>query len=226
MSSFPTLGSLAAEVQLNLGNRSDIASRVNGWLADAYIDLGSALPFPTLEITLNDQFTQGIDIANYPADLRAVKTITLQTTVSGSNTVRIWRRDIRVIRRYSLAQGQPAIYAPYGLGIIVRPVPDRQYQFIWDYWQQPQITTDQISTNILLPQDWIEILKLSATLRGHIGLFERDKAGELRQLLFGDPKHPEENPGLIKQKLLQRTAENVDSEFSIRPRIRRFTSTI
>jgi hypothetical protein len=105
----------------------------------------------------------------------------------------------------------------------VRPVPDQAYPFVWDYWQLPQLAAPVEGTQVLTPLDWDEIIMLMATLRGHIGLLERDKAAELRTLLYGDPTD-QSNPGLIKKKLLIHAAENVDSDFAIRPKVRSYTS--
>lgn len=217
---------------LNLGNRADLNSgasptRVQQWIKDAYIDLCMSVSFEELQFSLNDIFQPGVDVYNYPVDARAIVTLSLNPSVQGNvNTSQpIKRRDIKVVRRYSnTSQGVPAIYAPFNRQIIVRPVPNLAYPFIWDYWQLPQVDpNDAMLTIVLTPLDWNEIYVLMATLRGHISLLERDKASEVRMLLYGDPKNMEE-PGLIKRKLLIHTAENVDSDYAIRPRTRPYTS--
>jgi hypothetical protein len=220
------ISDLSQDVLYNLGNRADLStgtpSRIDKWIWDAYLDLGKAYPFEELEKTKDDAFVGNVDTYNYPVDARAIITISY-TTASGSQQPVI-RRHIRILRRYSsVAPGPPAIYAPFGRQILVRPVPDQFYNFKWDYWQLPQAAGVLADTVVLLPEEWIkDVLVYEATMRGHAQLFERDKAAELRQLLYGDPEDPT-NPGMIKRKLLTRAAENVDSDFAIRPRKRNYS---
>lgn len=231
-----TLGDLAPDVVLKLGNRTDLntgtnPTRVIKWLWQAYKSLTMSYPFEELELTYEDAFIQGQDIYPYPADARAIITLSYKP---GSNpqvlSQPVRRKHIRVIRRYSSTlQGPPSIYGPFNRTVLVRPIPDQTYPFFWDYWQLPQpfdpadfTTLDQ--TVVLIPLDWQEeVLEYYATMLGHMDLLERDKAGELRQLLFGDPKDPSA-PGIIKKKLLIHAAENVDSDYSIRPKVRAYSN--
>lgn len=220
------LNDFVVPVTLNLGNRSDITSRVQQWVLDSYIDLCMTVPFEELQFSFNDIFSPTIDTYAYPADARAIITLSLNPSIQGNvNTSQpIKRKNIQVVRRYSNnAPGVPAIYAPFNRQIIVRPVPNLAYPFIWDYWQLPQIDpADPMQTLVLTALDWNEIHILAATLRGHLALLERDKAKEVHVLLYGDPKNVE-NPGLIKRKLLIHAAENVDSDYAIRPRLRPYS---
>jgi hypothetical protein len=213
-------------VQLLLGNRVDLAARISQWLAFAYIDLGMSYPFEELEASLPDSFVSTIDTYAYPSNVRAIKTISM-TIGQGQQPVK--RRDIKIVRRYASAiPGPPSIYGTVAKSILVRPVPDRAYSFIWDAWLLPVV--DQTSTatinssSILLPLDWMEILQYMAALRGHISLLERDKAQEIHVLLYGDPKN-QELPGLIKHKLLIHAAESYDSDYAIRPKNRAYSHT-
>ena len=113
---------------------------------------------------------------------------------------------------------------PFNRKILVRPVPDRTYAFKWDYWQLPQISANITDTPVLTPADWDDIIQYIATLYGHMSLMERDKANELHILLYGDPKN-QEQPGIIKTRLLIHAAESYDSEYSIRARVRRYSHT-
>lgn len=221
------LNDFVSEVTLNLGNRTDIAPRVSIWLRDAYIDLTMTVPFEELQFTFDDIFQPTIDIYDYPTDARAIVTLSLSPSMANPSTSQpIKRRNIQVVRRYSTSMnpGVPAIYAPFNRKILVRPVPNLAYPFKWDYWQLPQIDpTNSLDTIVLTPLDWNEIITYMATMRGHLSLLERDKAAEIHTLLYGDPKNVDE-PGLIKKKLLIHAAENYDSDYGIRPRVRPYTS--
>lgn len=222
------IGDSVATVTLNLGNRSDLAARVSQWLAYAYIDLGMSYPFEELEDSVDDAFQPGIDVYDYPATARAIKTLSMSF---GAGLIQpIKRKDIKVIRRYTTTQqgGPPTIYGTRAKQILVRPIPNQSFPFIWDVWNLPAV--DQTSTSsinaspVLLPLDWVEIMQYMATLRGHIALLERDKASEIHQLLYGDPTD-QTQPGLIKTKLLIHSAESYDSDFAIRPKNRAYSFT-
>jgi hypothetical protein len=223
-----TIGDSVATVRLNLGNRSDLDVRISNWLAHGYQDLGMSYPFEELEQTIDDTFLPNIDIYNYPDGVRAIKTISMTPFANQQQPVK--RKDIKIVRRYNTTSqtGPPSIYGPFNRTILVRPVPSQAFPFKWDVWMKPSIDfTDTASINasiVVLPDDWIEILEYMATLRGHIGLLERDKAGELHTLLYGDPTDVSQ-PGLIKTKLLIHSAESYDSEYGTRPKIRAYSHT-
>lgn len=219
------IGDSVATVQLNLGNRSDLASRISQWLAYAYIDLGMSYPFEELEDSVDDFFLPNIDVYDYPVTARAIKTISLTLAQNSQQPVK--RKDIKVVRRYNTTSqtGPPAIYGTRAKQILVRPVPNQQIPFIWDVWNLPAVDQTDTGTinasTVLLPLDWIEIMQYMATLRGHIALLERDKAAEIHTLLYGDPTDNTQ-PGLIKTKLLIHSAESYDSDFAIRPKNRAY----
>lgn len=229
---YQTINALVNEVTLELGNRSDLAiipsgqtiSRVVLWIKEAYLDFAMSYPFEDLESTVPDQFVPNIDTYAYPDSARAIKTVNGQNADGTMFPVK--RKHIRVVRRYTTnvnANARPAIYASYANTIIVRPIPDISYTLLWDVWMKPQFTTDVISTQILLPDDWIELLRMASVMRGHNYLLERDKAREIYIALYGDPTK-RNRPGLIREKMLKSAAENVDSEYAIRPMPRVYTS--
>jgi len=231
-----TIADRTTRVMLMLGNRSDLVTsptpaagdRIVGWVQDAYTEIAMGYPFEELEDSIPDQFVTSIDTYNYPTAVRAVKTLT--GVKSDGTTWPIWKRDIRVIDRYSSTTnvGPPSIYAPFKKQIIVRPVPDTVYDFIWRVWLKPSFADDIVSTELLVPDDWLEIIDYAAALRGHTELLERDKAAEINRLLFGgfNPGTGKPMPGLIRQKMLLFTAESVAAEYPIQPRVRRYTNTL
>jgi len=173
------------------------------------------------------QFTPGTDLYPYPSDCRGIVTLTI--VQPDGTTLPIRRRNIKVLRRFTTISGSwgpPTIYASFGRQIYVRPVPDQGYNFYWDYWMYPTLTqpwANVANTPVMVPPDWYEIVRFAAVMRGHMALLERDKAAEIKQLLYGNPDDPNAPPGLIKAKILQKASENVDSEFAIRPLTRRYT---
>jgi|SRR5919108_1253570 hypothetical protein len=216
-----TIDDRVERVRFLLGNRTDIDSKIIAWLGDAYLELGMSVPFEELEETENDNFIVGTGAYDYPDDARAIKAL---TGFVNSAPYPIQKRDIRVISRYmTTTEGVPAIWAPYSGQILVRPVPNDTYDFTWRFWIKPILDTPTEDTELLLPDDWTEVLDYMAAYRGHMALGEPQEAQAIAMLLHGDPKHAN-MPGLIKTKLLRREAENVVSDFALVPRVRPYSN--
>jgi hypothetical protein len=94
------------------------------------------------------------------------------------------------------------------------------YNFTLDYWQKPQQDPNDIgATELLVPDDWLEVVDLGAMMRGHISLGERDKAQEIQQLLFGFtvPTSGKFTPGLMATMYNRRQAEAPGMDYNIQP---------
>lgn len=219
---------------LELGNRTDIdngvPSRLDKWYRDSYIELCMNVPLETLEISSPDQFVQGTDTYDLPNDARLPKCITLNTSdgdfsQADTSVITLDYKDINYIRQMtSQSPGPPAVYTLYGNQLIVRPVPDKQYSIIWDYWQLPQISDPVADTPLDVPLDWLEIVDMGALLRGFKALLERDKARELQELLYGF-KTPAGKvvPGYITYRQTQQQAGSEWENYGLAPRNRRYT---
>ncbi len=221
-----TIGDLVPKVKLKLGGRTDINARITEWLMDAYREIAMAYDFETLETSTSDICSPGSDTYLYPPQARALKSVVL---MNGSTPVPIRKKNIQVVRRYQTGNpGLPALWAPFGNSYILRPAPNKGYPILLDFWRKPDFGDETEATVnavlVELPDDWIEILKLSATERGHAGLIEFDKSQAIHQVLHGDPDPNKGNPGLLKQHGSRNNAENQISDYGFRPRIRRYTS--
>jgi len=226
---FPILGSFIPEVRFNLGNRTDLDDKISLWLRDAYYEIAMGYPLETLELTVENATVAGIDTYDYPDNARGLKALTL---MNGRQPVNIVKKNIQVVRRYQInTPGIPSIWAPFGNSFIMRATPNGNYPLIIDYWQTPNIAPDESDTGIIndtetqLPADWFEILKQSATQKGHNDLQEADKAQAVRQMLNGDSNSSKGWPGMIKERLNRNASENSLSDYGLRPRVRRYTST-
>jgi hypothetical protein len=109
--------------------------------------------------------------------------------------------------------------------VVIRPIPDQGYPMRWRIWLKPNIKDPVETSELAIPDDWLEIIDYGAKMRGFADLLERDKAREIWVLLYGDPKK-KDAPGLIKQKMLLKQAEAEDDNFAIQPRIRRYANVI
>lgn len=221
----------AATVQLMLGNRNDLASRLPVWIANAYIELASNIPFPDLEAsdylltTAGGGFPPVGDSYAYPTNARGI----LSATMFINNIPRpIKKKNIEYIDFYpTIAPGPPAVWAPFNYQMIFRPVPDQAYTILRRFWTSPVVdfssTGATSATQLMIPFDWFEVVDYMAALRGYMELQNTQKVAETRQILYGDPKHPQDNPGLIKQHLTPIQSENMNSDYGMRMKVRRYT---
>lgn len=219
-----TIGGLVAGVTFALGNRTDLATQCSGWLLDSYRELGNTVPLETLEVEEADVMVPGQTDYPYPATARALKDLYI---VVGNSTqpVPLVKKDIRYIDRYPTNfQGVPSVWSPFNRVAKVRMPPSDSYSLIWEFWAFPTVDPNVTNNTVLLvPDDWLEVVKYGATMRGWMDLQDYTKAQAIRQILYGDPVRPE-LPGLIKEKLLQQAAENVMSDYAVAPKIRTYTS--
>jgi hypothetical protein len=222
-----TLGDQVTSVQFKLGNRTDLAqivapatySRIAGWLRDAYINLTMGNAFSELELTSTFPTIQGTASYPYPVDCRAIKALTLYR--SDGTVITCETKDIKYIRRMNnVNQGAPSIWCDYHNSIIFRPVPDANgpYTVTLDYWQLPVVSSDIISTLILMPMDWIEALNYIASVRGHAELQEEDKSKAIISLLYGftDPSG-KYTPGLVGELATRRQATTPYVDWGVQP---------
>lgn len=221
-------------------------SRIDQWIWQSYLNLGMTYPFEQSEDTVTGQWQTGMDFISYPPQARRITSIAFYQ--QNGTAIRVGWKDITYLRRYMAstpsiptigglkAVGPPSIVAPFGEKLYVRPYADTNiYNFIADLWIKPQQTIGQDSvdppyvsqgsadigaTEILVPDDWLEIVDLGAILRGHISLIERDKAREIQELLFGFtvPTTGKMTPGLIAQMWNRRQAQAPSMDYSIQPR--------
>jgi hypothetical protein len=220
-----TFADLMPKVRNNLGGRTDITTRIYGWLEDAYKEIAMGFDLETLEATEDNLTVAGIDSYPYPATARAIKALTIFNL--SNQPVQLFKKNIQVVRKYQAGvNGLPSLWAPFGNNYILRVIPDNAYTLTVDYWELPVIDTDDVAlTEVKLPLDWMEILVYGATERGHQSLQESDKAAATHQIVFGDPRNTDATPGLLKARINRNAAESSVSDFGFRPRIRRYTSS-
>lgn len=218
-----TINDRIANVTLMLGNRTDIQSRVIGWLGAAYLELGYAYPLETLEASETDTTTSGVGSGDidFPPLARGVKDVTAVQT--NGTTIPLDLKDIKWIRRLPVGVnfcGVPGVYATYGETIYIRPEPKVAVNLIIDYWQKPVLSDPVEDTPILLPDDWLEILDNAAALRGYPGLLEFDKMQAIRQYLFGytDPETNHKTPGIIHSRMTRRQAQAPAYDYGLQPK--------
>lgn len=227
-----TIGDEVIPVVSLLGGRSDKTAQIAVWLANAYRDLASTLPFETLECTHIGVFPVTLlgrwpayNTIDYPEHCRAIKSINIgQPAPSPAAWRPVFKRNVNIIDRYaSVNPSVPAVWAPFRDHLVFAPPSNGPYPYIMRYWRKVVIDPRRLNDTVIeLPEDWLEIVEYGAAMRGFLDLQQPDRSAAIRTMLYGNPKHPDK-PGLIKQRLLRIQAEYEDADYGIRPRILRYT---
>jgi hypothetical protein len=206
---YQTIANREINVSMKLGNRADLNqpavgsgntySRIDGWLRDAYISIAYARTFEQTEQTISFNTVPGNDTYPYPTTVRAIKSLVGLNQQTGASVIVDWK-DMNYVRRYSVGnqgpnqpyQGTPSIVAAWANTLVFRPFPDQQPYLFWlDCWMKPVIAGVNgvpgllNATQLLVPDDWLEVIDYEAAMRGHAELLERDKAHEIAALLNG-----------------------------------------
>jgi hypothetical protein len=235
---YPTITSRVNNVAMKLGNRQDLLqpapgsgnsySRIAGWLRDAYISISYSQTFEQTEQTLTFLTIPMIDTYSYPTTVRAIKSLVGVRQDSNTAVIVEWK-DMNYLRRYTAGnqgsgqpfQGTPSIVSAFGNNVIFRPIPDNvPYLFYLDCWMKPVITTDVVSTQLFVPDDWFEVIDYEAAMRGHAELLERDKGAELARLLYGytDPTTGAKIQGLTDRLQNRRQAQAPYVDYGLQPK--------
>jgi len=225
-----TIDDRVSYVQLELGNRADLTagnpSRIQNWIWQSYLNLGSSYKFHENQKTVTLQWISGMDSIPYPDDARAILNVAFYRAIDGT-AIKVNWKDINYLRRYptqglSGAQnvGPPAIAASFTDQLFIRPLCDSQvYNVIIDYWAKPTKASPIGDTDLLVPDDFLEIIDMGAMMRGHASLGEAEKAQSLQQLLYGFtiPTTSKFVPGLIATLYTRRQAEAPTMDYNIQP---------
>ena len=241
---FETITNHVAAVRQKLGNRTDIDTRIENWLRDAYRELAYAYPFDELydskdtstigpvgsTVTSRYDYPTSIGVNN--AEVRGLRSLAI---IDSSNvSILLERRSIRYIDEYSTTvPSRPSIYATWAeqtaTGVTrfveLRPVPNTVYTLRWRLWLLPIIAGTIGDTILRVPFDWLEIIDYAAALRGFSELLEHDRANAIRDLLYGfiDPTNGRRQPGLITSRMTNMQAEYAAGIISTGPLAQRYS---
>lgn len=223
---------LESEVILRCENKTTDTSRADVWLRDALLEI-SGNPdyresFDQLEVTgpvFN--LTQGQQ--EYPfTSLIAAGDYNLKTfdimlwTDYPTNSVRkkLHYNDFREVDKFQQTQSIPVEWYRFGDNVGFNPVPNNPYQIQARVYRRHPLPAVNLRDNqVLLPQEWNEVLIWAAVMRGYMEYLEFEKAQGVRTMLYGDPKHPDK-PGMIDNIKIRRRAEAWFEESALRPIVR------
>src|SRR5215475_10785032 len=178
-------------VQLELGNRADLVqgnpSRIQNWIWRSYLNLVSSYHFHEADDTDASQVWQagGPDFIVYPPNAQALNSVIFYRQTDGTPIKVNWK-DIAFLRRYPGPQGTqsaqqnvgpPAVIAPYGQSIFIRPLCDSStYAVVIDFRRRVRPATNLGDTELWVPDSFLEVIEFGAEMRGHASLGEPEKA--------------------------------------------------
>lgn len=238
------ISNLVPETVLKLENRTSEINNVARWLRDAIVEI-SGNPdlrdsFPELEIYgAITNLTGGsinTSIQEYPeaqfielsSDFN-IKTLDFLIWIdypTNQQRRQLVPTQFQEADKYQSFPSLPNEWYRFGNTIGFEPTPNQNYQVqariqrrhpILDWFNQ----FNQLSqTPVLLQAEWYEVLEWAAAMRGFAELLEFEKMNSIKQLLWGDPAHPNDNPGLIASVKTKRRQESWLVQQPLRPVIK------
>jgi hypothetical protein len=239
-----TIQNLEQEVILKLENRASETANVDRWLRDSIIEIAGNPDyrdsFPDLEI-YGAKFNLtggpvGTSVQEYAESNFIVlvtdyniKTLDFLIWIDYPNNQRSRQLNPTNYQETDKFQSSPSLpteWYRFGNTIGFEPTPNQNYQVqarimrrhpITDYFNASGLLN---TTVVLLPAEWYEVLEWAAAMRGFAELLEFEKVAEVRTMLWGDPAHPNDNPGLIASVKTKRRAEAWMQQQPLRPVIK------
>lgn len=236
-----TIQNLEQEVVLKLENRQSETANIDRYLRDTIIEIAGNPDyrdsFPDLEIygaaTNLIGGAVGIAVQEYPeaqfitlASDYNIKTLDFMLWIdypTNQNRKQLNPTHYQETDKFSSYPSLPTEWYRFGNTIGFNPLPNKNYQVQARIMRRHPITdyfnaAGQLNTTVvLLPAEWYEILEWAAAMRGFAELLQFEKVAELRTMLWGDPQHPNDNPGLIASVKTKRRAEAWMQQQPLRP---------
>lgn len=235
-----TIEDLGTEVLVKVENRANSTARAYQWLKEAILEITSnpdfRNDFPELEVE-GAQYDLTVGTPEYE-ETNFVTTTTPASLNMATLNFRLWTNPPtnthwiilvpshyqKADRQYS-ANSRPSEWYRFGGNIGFWPPPDDTYQVQARLLRFHPFESVLKDTNLLLTQDWNEIVVLGAAMRGFIELEEYEKAAQIRLLLYGDPKHPEK-PGIMYSRKTKHEREAHRATTPLRIRTMRSTRAL
>lgn len=212
---------LIPQVQALLGGRTDIVSQIPGWIQAAIFELTESYPFeelrvvgPTVTLPIpspNAQCTNPISFFLNPTDKNCPQVVAFSLYVDypANNVLRqLDYRTPQVIDSLGTFQSIPIYWTRFGPTIVLAPPPQQPFAVFMRYQREHPFTPDIISSPVLMPASWTEIINYSAAERAASSLRSDDYIQRFHNILFGDPEYQVSGgvrgrPGLIAARTFQ-----------------------
>lgn len=231
---FNTIGDLSSEVIIKLENRTTDLQRAYQWIAESLLELTSSAKlreeFDQLEssgpkylLSPTQREYAFSNFINFPDYNDGTLNMRIWTDPpANTNYLRLNDTTYQLVDTYSNNPGRPTAWYRFNDLVGFDLVPDMAYQVQMRYQRQYPIIYPLQNTQVLLPNDWLDIVVLLAVYRGFIELNEYEKGAETYKILHGDPEKPGD-PGLIYKRRKRFQREAWRKEQSLRPWVGRYS---
>ena len=178
----PTWAGLKAEAILELRNRSDIATRIEVWLREAYLEIAYGYRFYELEKSVNFTLSVGAsEITFVTIGATDIKhTLSLKDETNGR---KLDPAPFRFLDRRIIGSGIPTHYCRFGVAYLFDArVVSAGIEYKLRYRKQitePIFSGDNFPET---PHEWDEVIRLFAVSRGFNALFEPELGASKRAI--------------------------------------------
>ncbi len=236
---YGTIGDVANKIAVKKLRRPDLLAETAEAALDAYLTICSKVPFEALQFTSAERNCT-FNVATHDiSDLNAAGVVSVRMTYGVGQARRLKRSHVRVYDSLSyIAASRPANYARWGDTLEFMPPPDSaSYTYRIRYWVRPPVvfdgSGDASATRIVIPPEWVELLKWETLYREYWNIDEIQKANVLMMPAMLPRQYSPKNapnfeigiiPRLWNDLLMtinQREAS--DEDFSVNPVMRPYT---
>lgn len=182
-----TYGALKEEVIQRLGNRTDLASRVDQWAMDALMELTQApkASFRELDALYEVPALKGKSTLDTPADFWFILSLR-------DNDRRLDQVHWQVLDRVARTVGWPVRFARFNDRVELDPIPDQDYALTMRYRRRlPKLMVD---FPIPIEREWHEILVTLTVSKGLEALQRFEEAAGVKQTVDATIGSRQDNP--------------------------------
>lgn len=221
-----TLDSLSSELLARLGGRSDIdASRLTGWINDAYAAVAADLTIEELKSSIGLSLVAAQPLYLLPdCVMTTISVSNIDTNdfpTYGGNEME--KKDLDWFLKEPMWSGYPTAFFRQGQMLVIYPTPDNSYGLAVNFWIRPLDLVNPTDSPIL-GREWHEAVLLAARYRAHSALLEWDMAqlaeNEFINFVRRKPdKTAQEKTGQVGRVRIIRRASQLQRSLSLSDRM-------
>lgn len=223
---------LVTEVGRKLANRTDIDA-APFWIRDAVLELTESMMFEELKVigpdkilTTNEPRYLLKDFIQGNNELTKVVAFIIYIDYPTNSLTKILKfRETMAILPMTRTAGLPSYWTRHGEYIYLASKPNQTYTVQMLYQLKHPFDSSSLDAlkqqTILMPDSWLEVAVLAAAERGATELRMPDYVSLYHNILYGDPKAPDEI-GLIAGRKLQHQRDKGLNEQQMQPIVRRY----
>lgn len=236
------ISDLVPEVLIRTENRQGTANQQRAaiWLRDSLLELTSDPQLrnefdelevygPQFDLSGNISVTATVQEYNFdnlivPGDynMNTLDILLWTDPPTNSNRIRLIETSYQAADKVSPYPGQPAKWYRFNNLVGFVPPPDQDYTVQARLYRMHPIADAVEQTIILIGRNWNEILVWAAVMRGYAELEQYEKSGNIKAMIYGDPKYPD-RVGLLEGRKKRHEKEAWRQQRSLRPVVRRYS---